>query len=67
MSKPKKHPKKPGEDNVATGQGKRGQKGKGICLEDRPILEATRQELISVRGKSLYSQTSPKIWQKMAQ
>src|SRR5258708_39276199 len=40
MSKQKKHSKKPGEQNTAAGTGKRGRKRKGMCLEDRPILEA---------------------------
>src|SRR5208282_4104122 len=40
MSKPKKHSKKPGAEKIAAGQGKRGRKRKGMCLEDRPILEA---------------------------
>lgn len=40
MSKPKKHSKKPGGKKIAAGQGKRGRKRKGMCLEDRPILEA---------------------------
>jgi transposase len=40
MSKPKKHSKKPGAGKIAAGQGKRGRKRKGMCLEDRPILEA---------------------------
>jgi transposase len=39
MSKPKKHSKKLGEEKTAAGQGKRGRKRKGMCLEDRPILE----------------------------
>lgn len=40
MSKPKQHSKKPGAEKIATGPGKRGRKRKGMCLEDRPILEA---------------------------
>jgi hypothetical protein len=39
MSRQKKHPKRPGEQKSAVGQGKRGGKRKGMCLEDRPILE----------------------------
>lgn len=38
MSKPKKHSNKPGEE-IAAGKGKRGRKRKGMCLDDRPILE----------------------------
>jgi len=40
MSKPKQHSKKPGAGKIARGPGKRGRKRKGMCLEDRPILEA---------------------------
>jgi transposase len=39
MSKQTQHSKKPEEKSVA-GVGKRGRKRKGMCLEDRPILEA---------------------------
>jgi transposase len=39
MSQPKKHSPKPGQEKPAAGQGKRGGKRKGMCLEDRPILE----------------------------
>ena len=39
MSRQKKHPRKPGEEEAKTGTGKRGRKRKGMCLEDRPILE----------------------------
>ena len=42
MSKQKKHSKKLGEKKTAAGRGKRGRKRKGMCLEDRPILEAKR-------------------------
>jgi transposase len=40
MSKAKKHSAKPGERTITAGKGKRGRKRKGMCLEDRPILEA---------------------------
>ena len=40
MSQPKKHSPKPGQEKPAAGQGKRGGKRKGMCLEDRPILDA---------------------------
>ena len=40
MSKQKQHSKKPGEKKTAAGKGKRSRKRKGMCLEDRPILEA---------------------------
>jgi transposase len=40
MSKQKKHSEQLGEEKTAAGRGKRGRKGRGMCLEDRPILEA---------------------------
>src|SRR5215469_1565170 len=40
MSQQKKHCKPLGEEKTAAGTGKRGRKRKGMCLEDRPILEA---------------------------
>src|SRR6266513_4947461 len=36
----KKNPKKLGAKTTPSGQGKRGRRGKGMCMEDRPILEA---------------------------
>jgi hypothetical protein len=39
MSKPTQHSQKPGEKTTAAGQGKGSQKRKGMCLEDRTILE----------------------------
>src|SRR6266700_62806 len=40
MSQQKKDSKVLGEEQIAVGKGKRGRKRKGMCLEDRPILEA---------------------------
>ena len=40
MSQQKKHSKPLGEEKTAADTGKRGRKRKGMCLEDRPILEA---------------------------
>jgi transposase len=40
MSKQKKNPQKLGEKTTTAGKGKRGRRGKGMCMEDRPILEA---------------------------
>ena len=40
MSRQKKHPEKPAENKTQAGKGKRRRKRKGMCLEDRPILEA---------------------------
>ena len=39
MSRQKKHPEKPAEAKTKVVKGKRGRKRKGMCLEDRPILE----------------------------
>ena len=39
MSQPRKHSPKPGQEKPAAGQGKKRGKRKGMCLEDRPILE----------------------------
>jgi transposase len=39
MSQPKKHSSRTGKEKPAAGQGKRGGKRTGMCLEDRPILE----------------------------
>jgi len=74
MSKPTKHSKKPGAKKIATGAGKRGRKRKGMCLEDRPILEGNaagidigaREIYVAVpqTGMSIrsgYSQPSPRI------
>jgi transposase len=40
MPKQKRDPKKLVEKKITAGKGKRGRQGKGMCLEDRPILEA---------------------------
>jgi transposase len=40
MSQAKKHFPKPGARTTTAGKGKRGRKRKGMCLGDRPILEA---------------------------
>src|SRR6516162_11098185 len=39
MSRQKKHPQKPAEEKTKAGKGNRGRKRKGMCLEDRPVLE----------------------------
>jgi hypothetical protein len=53
MSKPKQHSKKPGAKKIATGQANGAEKGKGCAWKIDPYWKVTRQELISVRGKSL--------------
>src|ERR1017187_8248593 len=40
MSKQKKDTQTLGEKTTPAGKGKRGRRGKGMCMEDRPILEA---------------------------
>ena len=40
MSKQEKDPQRLDEKTTPAGQGKRGRRGKGMCMEDRPILEA---------------------------
>ena len=39
MSRQKKHPEKPAEEKTKADKRKRGGRRKGMCLEDRPILE----------------------------
>src|SRR5260370_33709202 len=39
MSKQEKQPPKSGEEKAETSKSKRGRKRKGMCLEDRPLLE----------------------------
>src|SRR5215467_5373595 len=39
MSRQKKYPAKPAEEKTKAGNGNRGRKQKGMCLEDRPVLE----------------------------
>ena len=39
MSQAKKHSPRTGKEKRAAGQGKKGRKRTGMCLEDRPILE----------------------------
>ena len=58
MSRQKKHPKKPGEQKSAVGQGKRGGKRKGMCLEDRPILEPNAAG-IDIGAREIYVAVPP--------
>jgi transposase len=39
MSKQEQHPGKSAAEKAKVGKGKRGRKRKGMCLEDRPVLE----------------------------
>jgi len=75
MSRQKKYPAKPAEEKTKAGNdGNRGRKRKGMCLEDRPKLEANaagidigaREIFVACRrtGMSIrceYSPPSPKI------
>ena len=58
MSKPKQHSKKPGAEKIATGPGKRGRKRKGMCLEDRPILEGNAAG-IDIGAREIYVAVPP--------
>jgi len=58
MSKPTKHSKKPGAKKIATGAGKRGRKRKGMCLEDRPILEGNAAG-IDIGAREIYVAVPP--------
>src|SRR5215468_4622195 len=57
MSRQKKHPKKPGEENTTVGKGKRG-KRKGMCLEGRPILEPNAAG-IDIGAREIYVAVPP--------
>src|SRR5215831_16016449 len=57
MSRQKKHPKKPGEENTTVGKGKRGRR-KGMCLEDRPLLEANAAG-IDIGAREIYVAVPP--------
>jgi transposase len=57
MSKPKKHSKQRGEQTAAD-QGKRGRKRKGMCLEDRPILEPNAAG-IDIGAREIYVAVPP--------
>jgi transposase len=57
MSKPKKHSKQRGEQTAA-GQGKRGRKRKGMCLDDRPILEPNAAG-IDIGAREIYVAVPP--------
>ena len=58
MSKPKQHSKKPSAEKIATGPGKRGRKRKGMCLEDRPILEGNAAG-IDIGAREIYVAVPP--------
>jgi transposase len=58
MSQQEKLSKQPGEAKTATGKGKRGRKRKGMCLEDRPLLEANAAG-IDIGAREIYVAVPP--------
>jgi transposase len=58
MSKQKKHSKQLAGQNTAADQGKRGRKRKGMCLEDRPLLEANAAG-IDIGAREIYVAVPP--------
>jgi transposase len=58
MSKQKKHSKQLGAQKTAADQGKRSRKRKGMCLEDRPILEPNAAG-IDIGAREIYVAVPP--------
>jgi transposase len=58
MSKQKKHSKQLGVQKTAADQGKRSRKRKGMCLEDRPLLEANAAG-IDIGAREIYVAVPP--------
>jgi transposase len=58
MSKLKKHSHQLAEQKTAADQGKRGRKRKGMCLEDRPLLEANAAG-IDIGAREIYVAVPP--------
>ena len=58
MSQQEKHSKQLGEAKTAAGQGKRGRKRKGMCLEDRPLQEANAAG-IDIGAREIYVAVPP--------
>jgi transposase len=58
MSKQKKHSKQLGKQKTAADQGKRCRKRKGMCLEDRPILEPNGAG-IDIGAREIYVAVPP--------
>jgi transposase len=58
MSKQKKYPQKLGENQTSAGAGKRGRKGKGMCFEDRPLLEPNAAG-IDIGAREIYVAVPP--------
>ena len=58
MSKQKKYPQKRGEKQTSAGAGKRGRKGKGMCFEDRPLLEPNAAG-IDIGAREIYVAVPP--------
>ena len=58
MSQQEKQCKPPCEEKTATGKGKRGRKRKGMCLEDRPTLEANAAG-IDIGAREIFVAVAP--------
>ena len=58
MSRQKKYLEKPAEEKTRAGKGKRGGKRKGMCLEDRPILEPNAAG-IDIGAREIYVAVPP--------
>lgn len=58
MSQQEKLSKQLGAAKSATGKGKRGRKRKGMCLEDRPLLEANGAG-IDIGAREIYVAVPP--------
>jgi hypothetical protein len=58
MSQQEKLSKPLGEAKTAAGRGKRGRKRKGMCLEDRPLLEANAAG-IDIGAREIYVAVPP--------
>jgi hypothetical protein len=61
MSQQEKRTNQPGEEKTAVSKGKRGRKRKGMCLEDRPILEANAAG-IDIGAREIYVAVPPDRW-----
>src|SRR5664279_4280104 len=58
MSQQKKHSKQLGGQKTAPDKGKRGRKRKGMCLEDRPLLEPNAAG-IDIGAREIYVAVPP--------
>src|SRR6266700_628789 len=58
MSQQKKNPQKLGENQSSASPGKRRRKGKGMCFEDRPLLEPNAAG-IDIGAREIYVAVPP--------